>query len=111
MKSFNVIQRSYERVCYPGKLPQGASLRVAKQFAQDTIDALGALELGGQVQPKMQQVLTEYKKSALTKVMAEKQKFDQAFDKYRITREKRVQLVFSVGLKKILRSILFRDPS
>ncbi len=89
-KAFRIIQDSYERICLAreNRYCEPAYGRL-KQFSQDALDAIAAVELVGKIQPKMLKVLKEYQQNILQEVREEKQKFDRLFDKYRIANERK----------------------
>ncbi|SMF05224.1 tetratricopeptide repeat protein [Pseudobacteriovorax antillogorgiicola] len=88
-KVFQTIKTAYERVCTPkeNKYCQNAYERL-KQFGQDSLDAIGAVELSGNIQQSMEKVLRDFQQEFLQKVEKDKSKFDDLADKYRIRNER-----------------------
>ena len=90
LKSYRAVKGAYLRICAPrpNRYCESAYGRL-KQYAQDTIDALQAMQLSGQIQTNMVAVLQKFQKDAIDLVVKDKQEFDKAFDNYRIANERK----------------------
>ena len=89
-KAFAAVKRAYLRVCLPrpNRYCESTYGRL-KQYAQDTIDALEAMQLSGQIQANMITVLQKYQQDALVEIRKDKKNFDEKFDEYRISNERK----------------------
>ena len=88
-KVFDQVKKAYEAVCKPkeNRYCQQAYERL-RQFGQDALDAVGAVELSGNVQEKMEKVLKDFQIEYLEKIDKDKGRFDDLADKYRIKNER-----------------------